>query len=78
MLTDDPGPADPHADDVDLAWARVSNMELADDRKLVSTSALGAQDTLNQFADSEYTANTFVLTNIPKTLALVFGPCPTP
>ncbi|KAI1792314.1 hypothetical protein LXA43DRAFT_887857 [Ganoderma leucocontextum] len=43
---------------------------------LASLSPAGAQDKLNQF--SEYTAEMFVLTNVPKTLALMFGPLPDP
>ncbi|PIL33484.1 hypothetical protein GSI_04107 [Ganoderma sinense ZZ0214-1] len=61
---------DPHPDDPTLAGVPVSHMELAADMTLVSLSAAGAQDKLNQF--SEYTANTFVLTNVPKTLALMY------
>ncbi|KAI1783628.1 reverse transcriptase (RNA-dependent DNA polymerase)-domain-containing protein [Ganoderma leucocontextum] len=68
----------PHPDNVELASAgtRVSNLELADDMMLASQSPTGAQDKLNQ--SSEYTAETFVLTNVPKTLALMFGPLPDP
>lgn len=66
----------PQPDDVVLHGTGVSNMELADDMTLASLSPSGAQDKLNQV--TEYTANTFVLTNVPKTMALMFGPLPSP
>ncbi|KAI0325398.1 hypothetical protein GY45DRAFT_1348903 [Cubamyces sp. BRFM 1775] len=66
---------DDHVDDVFLAGRRVSHLEQADDMALMSYSATGMQNKLDQF--ERYCAVTFVHINVPKSAASIHGPLPT-
>ncbi|KAJ8489933.1 hypothetical protein ONZ51_g2645 [Trametes cubensis] len=64
----------PHPDDVVLGGQRIAHLELADDIALLCLSATGMQQKLHEVED--YCARSFLLVNVPKTLASAHGPLP--
>ncbi|KAI0367105.1 hypothetical protein BV20DRAFT_1045787 [Pilatotrama ljubarskyi] len=65
-----------HPDDLLLSGRVVSHLELADDMALICLSAPGMQNKLDYFG--HYCATSFLLVNVPKSLACVHGPLPSP
>jgi Reverse transcriptase (RNA-dependent DNA polymerase) len=70
FLADFRPPADP--DDVELGGMSIGNLEQADDMVLFSLSPAGLQRKLNY--TWQYCSLNFMLINILKTMAMIFGP----